>query len=375
MVRQRSTQADVAAMAGVSQATVSFVLNDSAPVGVRISDETRDRVREAIRITGYSANPVAQRLAGGRNQILGVFTYEATFPRGGRDFYGAFLVGIEHAAEKLGVDMLLFTSARVVDGRRRLTRDGWQRLGIADGCLLLGQQEDRGELQHLLDTNYPFVFIGRRESAGGRLPYVGADYVSATARQVDRLVALGHARIGYAGEQGADQPTVDRVAGYRDAMRAHGLPPRFVDLGDPAAAATEVAERGLTALLLAPESYPDRLVDELARLDMRVPSDVSVLLLGQPHHVREGSPAWSGFAVPREEMGARAVVLLSRIVDSDSPAARGAGGGEGASRLTDADLHQMLDCPDVDGETIAAASTAASESTPITAALSEGTPA
>ncbi|MDT0157654.1 LacI family DNA-binding transcriptional regulator [Microbacterium sp. ARD32] len=171
MPRHRFTQADVAAVAGVSQSTVSFVLNGNAPAGVRISEETRTRVLEAIRITGYSANPVAQRLAGGRNQILGVFTYEKTFPRGGRDFYGGFLNGIEHAAEQLGVDMLLFTSARVVDGRRQLTRDGWQRLGLADGCLLLGQREDQSELQHLLDTNYPFVFIGKRVSEGRRLPW------------------------------------------------------------------------------------------------------------------------------------------------------------------------------------------------------------
>ncbi len=196
MPRRRVTQADVAAMARVSQSTVSFVLNGNAPSGVRISEETRHRVLDAIRITGYSANPIAQRLAGGRNQILGVFTYETTFPRGGQGFYGAFLNGIEHAAEKLGVDMLLFTSARVVAGQRRLARDGWQRLGIADGCLLLGQQEDRGELQHLLDTNYPFVFIGKRVSEGRTLPYVGADYVSATERQVERLVGLGHRRIG-----------------------------------------------------------------------------------------------------------------------------------------------------------------------------------
>lgn len=67
MPRHRFTQADVAAMAGVSQSTVSFVLNGNAPVGVRISEETRKRVLDAIRITGYSANPVAQSLAGGRN--------------------------------------------------------------------------------------------------------------------------------------------------------------------------------------------------------------------------------------------------------------------------------------------------------------------
>lgn len=350
MPRHRSTQADVAAIAGVSQATVSFVLNDSAPAGVRISAETRQRVVDAIRITGYSANPMAQRLAGGRSQLLGVFTYEPTFPRGGRDFYGAFLVGIEHAAEKLGVDMLLFTSARVVDGRRKLTHEGWQRLGVADGCLLLGQHEDRGELQHLLDTNYPFVFIGKRESEGRRLPYVGADYVSATARQVERLALLGHTRIAYAGEQSTDQPTVDRVTGYREGMRKAGQPPRFVDLGDPAAAAEEIIERGITGLLLAPESYPDTIEDELLRRGASVPGDVSMLLLGQPHHSRAGSPVWSGFAVPREEMGARAVLLLSRIIAEDR-----APKGAAVARVTDADLHQLLECPDIDGETLAAA--------------------
>lgn len=273
---------------------------------MRISEETRQRVLDAIRITGYSANPVAQRLAGGRNQILGVFTYEATFPRSGRDFYGPFLVGIEHAAEKLGIDILLFTSARVVDGRRRLTRDGWQRLGIADGCLLLGQHEDRGELQHLLDTNYPFVFIGKRGSDGGRLPYVGADYVAATARQVERLVELGHERIGYVGPRGTDQPTLDRVDAYRATMKAHGLTVRFVELDDVPATAAEIVDQRLTAVVVAPENSPEELVDELEDRGVRVPADVSVLLLGQPHHGRPGGRRWSGFSIPREEMGARA---------------------------------------------------------------------
>lgn len=369
MPRHRSTQADVAAMAGVSQSTVSFVLNGNAPVGVRISEETRTRVLEAIRITGYSANPVAQSLAGGRNQILGVFTYETTFPRGGRDFYGPFLVGIEHAAEQVGVDILLFTSARVVDGKRRLSRDGWQRLGIADGCLLLGQHEDQGELQHLLDTNYPFVFVGKRVSEGRMLPYVGADYIAATTRQVERLIASGHRRIGYAGLQGADQSTLDRVDGYRQAMRANGLPLRFVDLHDVPVGAEEIAERRLTAILVAPENAPDELADALEERGLRVPHDVSMLLLGQPIHHGRASRRWSGFTVPREEMGARALVLLSRIVEREAASGRVAD----ANALDDADLHQILDCPDVDGESLAPARDVEDRAQALTTSVSTGT--
>lgn len=354
MPRHRSTQADVAAMAGVSQSTVSFVLNGNAPQSVRIPEETRNRVLDAIRITGYSANPVAQRLAGGRNQMIGVFTYETTFPRGGHDFFGAILNGIEGAAEQLGVDMLLFTSARVVDGKRRLARDGWQRLGIADGCLLLGQQEDAEELQHLLDTNYPFVFVGKRVSEGRTLPYVGADYVSATERQVGRLVAAGHTRIGYVGALGDDQSTKDRLEGFRSAMRAHGLPLRYVDAHDVESAADEVEERGLTGLLIATEHDPDEIETALAARGLRVPADVSMLVLGQRRHATSARRSWTGFAVPRAEMGARALVLLSRIIDEDSAPQSGRTRAAALPRLDDADLHQLLDCADIEGETLAA---------------------
>lgn len=373
MPQRRFTQTDVAALAGVSQATVSFVLSGRTPSGVRISEETRQRVLDAIRITGYSANPVAQRLAGGRNQILGVFTYETAFPRGGRDFYGPFLTGIERAAEHIGVDLLLFTSARVVEGSRRLTRSGWRRLGIADGCLLLGQHENRAELQHLLDTNYPFVFVGRRESEGGRLPYVGADYLAATRRAVERASALGHQRIGYVGARTSDQPTLDRIAGYRSAMAERALPPVFIESGEDAQVAMQIAERELTTVLLAPENDPDELRLALSALRIRVPDDLSVLLLGQPHQRLPGPTSWSGFTIPREQMGARALQMLSRLAGTPTPGAEGSGAAAAGTFPSDvprpqlpgtdvhdgtSNLHQLVECTDVSGETLLPPNTA-----------------
>ena len=58
---KRLTQQDIARMAGVSQATVSLVLNNRQDAGVRIAPETRARVLEVIRRTGYVANPIARR--------------------------------------------------------------------------------------------------------------------------------------------------------------------------------------------------------------------------------------------------------------------------------------------------------------------------
>ncbi|GAA2769818.1 hypothetical protein GCM10020219_042040 [Nonomuraea dietziae] len=163
-------------MAGVSQTTVSLVLNGRAEGEVRISPETRDRVLQVIRETGYVADPAARRLVERRNRIYGVFTYEAVFPAESADFYHPFLVGIEECAEEAGCDLLLFTSAKVEQGEWRRIFSAESRIRLADGCVLLGRTIDRDDLSRLLTEGIPFVSVGRRDDAGGPVPYVGADY-------------------------------------------------------------------------------------------------------------------------------------------------------------------------------------------------------
>ncbi|WP_162795329.1 LacI family DNA-binding transcriptional regulator, partial [Nonomuraea lactucae] len=182
---RRLTQQDIARMAGVSQTTVSLVLNNRAEGEIRISPETRERVLQVIRETGYVADPAARRLAERRNRILGVFTYEAVFPAESADFYHPFLVGIEECAEEAGCDLLLFTGA-TASGERRRIFSAESRVRLADGCVLLGRTVDRGDLARLLAEGVPFVSVGRRDDAGAPVPYVGADYPPAVRALVER---------------------------------------------------------------------------------------------------------------------------------------------------------------------------------------------
>jgi DNA-binding LacI/PurR family transcriptional regulator len=225
----RLTQRDIARLAKVSQTTVSLVLNNRSDVTARIPAETRDRVLKVIRETGYQADPLARRMLRQRNQILGVFTYESVFPSSSGDFYHPFLAGIEDCAERLGCDLLLFTSAPVTEGRRRIFHEN-NRLRIADGCLLLGRQIPGDELARLLAEGYPFVSVGRRDDAGGPVPYVGADYVAATAGMVERALALGHRRLAFVGLGVGAESAADRLRGFRRTAgnRArHELPPEL----------------------------------------------------------------------------------------------------------------------------------------------------
>src|SRR5687768_16025961 len=163
--------ADVAKHARVSEATVSVVLNNRVGEGIRVSEETQQRVWEAVRALGYVPNPSARNLARGRNNLIAVFTFESIFPIDSRNFYYPFLIGIEEEAAVQGYDLLLSTAASDPDMRGRIYRKGANRLKLADGAVLLGHALDRSEITQLLAEGFPFVYVGRRESPGDDISY------------------------------------------------------------------------------------------------------------------------------------------------------------------------------------------------------------
>lgn len=318
MAKRRIRQADVARLAGVSQATVSSVLNNKTDGDVRVSPETTQRIWEAMRKLGYVANPAARRLAGGQNRLLGVFTYEPIFPIEHRNFYYPFLIGIEAEAEAQGFDLLLFTRAAAQGSKRRIYQDGISRLGIADGAILFGLGEDRDEIRRLAGEDFPFVFIGRREISGAEIAYVGADYTSATAEIVRHMFAYGHRKILYLSREVVRESVHDRERGYSLAYREAGLEP---DPGWLLRLAPEMlcAEllnawcgEGITAFIADNDSHARALLRLAAEQGMSPPQDFSLAVLGDPLDLRPGEalPEWTAFRVPRQEMGIHAVRLL-----------------------------------------------------------------
>jgi len=314
--RRRVTQQDIARLAGVSQATVSLVLNDRLDAGVRIGTDTRERVQRVIRETGYVADPVARSLANQHNRIIGVFTYEPVFPRRTRDFYVPFMMGIEENAERLACDLLLMTSAPVRDGRRRIFHEN-NRLRLADGCLLLGRHANRDELAQLVAEEFPFVSIGRRDDAGGPVPYVGADYSAAVTTLVEWAVAAGHRRLAYIGAgTGAESP-VDRFQGFSTGLVTFGIAGRHQKT-DGLAALPALLEDGVTAFFVEEAADCDAFIERLGELGLSVPEDVSVVALGDPTRPEASAIDVATFHIPRREMGLQAVELLNGLLEGTS---------------------------------------------------------
>lgn len=312
---KRLTQKDIAQLAGVSQSTVSFVLNGSPENANRIPPETRERVQKVIRDTGYVADPVARRMVKGLNRILGVFTYEPAFPSAQADFFTPFLLGIEEAAQSLGYDLLLLTGAGI---QRRIFGEN-VRLRLSDGCIILGRQFDRDELARLVTGDFPFVAVGRRDDAGGPVPYVGGDYVPATHALVARARQLGHSKIAYIGLNQGAESTVDRWTGFEPALADTTLVySRFSVGGVPSETLDAILQSGATCVFCT--ELADAIGVEAAARErgLSVPADLSIVVLG--NHIRAEEPGrrFTSFAIPREAMGRAATEMLVRRVENDA---------------------------------------------------------
>lgn len=326
----RPRQAEVARLAGVSQATVSLVLSDKAQ-GSAISDETRQRVLDAARSLGYVPDPAAQRLAAARNNLLGVFSFTATFPTDVQHSYYPFLVGVEQEAAARGYDLVLFTGSSS-GGAGASRPDALSRVRLADGCLFLGRHAPVAELKRMVADGFPVVHLGRRDELEG-LPWVGADYVSASGEVVGHLAALGHRRIVLVREDDDAPASTDRQQGFLEGLEAAGLPggPEAVfRSADPEGDLTPERLRhwlaeGVTALV-AEETDTGAAWRALCRAvdaaGLTCPDDLSLALLGSPPGDLLAGPQATGFDIPRPELGAAAVRLLAARVagkEADEP--------------------------------------------------------
>ncbi|WP_198663640.1 LacI family DNA-binding transcriptional regulator [Jiangella endophytica] len=331
---RRVTQSDVARAANVSTAIVSTVINGKNDA-IRVSEQTRERVWQAVRELHYTPNIAAQSLAGGRNRIIGAFTYQRLFPWESRDFYYEFLLGIEEEAEAVAHHLLLFTGAKNDSGERSIYNRDANMLRLADGAILVGGRVDSGELAKLSADGYPFVMIGRHDDVGPQVSWVAADYAAGAGSVVEDLYARGHRRLLYVAGTRTQETLVERRTGFAAACARHRLGakrarmvafgaanpdlPRVPVAGDEAAVLAAAQESGATAVIAESSYVAHRLYEAALARGVDVPGALSVVGLGD-HGDRENvlspDPALTLLRTPSREIGAAAVRMLLRLLDA-----------------------------------------------------------
>ena len=203
----RPTIRHVAERAGVSVATVSRALNDKRDVSV----QTRERVREAARSLGYSADRTARALVTQQTRLVAAVVGDNA---GHRDlsliFFGKVLAAISHRLAQSRYDPLLLQPLDV---------DPHQRF---DAAILIGVDNDDPLVAELAARDVPLVGVDVR-CPGKRTAYVGSDHAGGVRLALAHLHVLGHRRIAHVAGAQNTVAGIERLRPFRDEAARLGL--------------------------------------------------------------------------------------------------------------------------------------------------------
>jgi len=220
--RKRPTQVDVARAAGVSQTTVSLVLNQRTDISV--PDGTRQRVLDVIAELGYIPDRTARSLRTSKTYTIAGIIPDITNP-----FYPDFERGVQDSAEQCGYDLMIFNTDGDAAKERKALRSVQQ--SRADGIVGVFFHLNMADFRPLLEANLPVVRMEPRCRKTGQLPLdsLYVDNARATNEIVTYLVGQGRRRIVML--TGGHGPRDQRVMGYRQAVSQAGLPELVVEAG------------------------------------------------------------------------------------------------------------------------------------------------
>lgn len=310
-----TTMLEVAKRAGVSKATVSRVLSGNGYV----SQETKDRVFQAIEESGYRPNLLARSLATNKTQTLGLVVTNTLY-------HGVYF------------SELLFHAAR-------MTEDQGRRLILADGKH--SAEEEREAIQYLLDLkcdaiiiyprflsvdemdtlvkshSQPIMVLNRRLRKNSS-HCVWCDQKKSSFNAVATLIAMGHRDIAFI-TGSLDSPTgIERLSGYKDALAQHGVPLRneLIVQGkwspESGAAGVETLLANSVNFSALVASNDDMAIGAMKRLNERgitVPTQVSVIGFDDIAIAPYVIPALSSVKIPVTEMIKETIERLIFMLD------------------------------------------------------------
>lgn len=314
---QRVTIHDVARRAGVSISTVSHALSGRRP----ISEETRQRVREAITTLGYRADPSARSLRTRRSGLLGLVLRPRDAATGsllGAETFNRLsgAVAIETLARKLGlihVPDILDPSVREVP---------------MDGCLVAHPYRSDEVRAELLRRELPIVTIDEDPDDPGYPWSVNLDYASAMKSLLRGVCGQGVRRpllVTGTEDNAWNRRTRDA---FIDWCPGRGLEPWHASLfeGEGSDNAARLAMHVLDGetppdvMILATSGFAVAVASVASSLGLRVPGDLRIVALTDTECARNSEVPITAMDLPHERLAAEAVrLLLARISGAESP--------------------------------------------------------
>jgi LacI family transcriptional regulator len=317
----RPTQVDVASLAGVSRATVSYVVNDVPDA--RVPDETRQRILDAIEELGYEPDARARALRSGSTKTIALIV-----PDLGNPHFCEYATGIEEAARALGYHLVISSTTMndeyAVDIFKDFARRRFDGLIIASS-FILESDEAQSTFAQIQKRGLPIVELTEIYEVDS----VSADYSEATREVMSYLLSLGHRRIGLIYGVGGHQLGQDRLEPYLEALKTADIPiddnlvmecgPTIEDGYQAALKLLKLAPRP-TALIAINDLLAIGAVRAAADLNLRVPDDLSLVSYDNIPMANYLVPRLTSVTKNARTLGRKAFeLLLARIQNPDTP--------------------------------------------------------
>lgn len=263
---------DLAALSGVSRATVSRVIN-----GGPVADETRRRVLAVLEDTGYRPNAAARTLATGRSRVVGVVIHVDPHELFQDPYFSQLLQGMSDALSEQTVGMMLWLGNRSKE--ETLDRILW--MSLLDGVIVTASTIEDPLVDGLLASSLPTVLIGHRR-ADRNASYVDIDNVHAAESVTAHLLKIGRRRIGHITGRRGTVAGEERLAGFCRALERAGCSADDLvvdgdfDAGSGADGASVLLDRGVDAIFCANDATARGALATIRARGLRVPEDIAL---------------------------------------------------------------------------------------------------
>lgn len=309
------TVLDVAKRAGVAPITVSRVINNSGYISV----ETKNRVELAIKELGYVPNTLARGLRSKRTNTLALVVTDITNP-----YFTSMARGVEDVAGASDYTVIYCNTDESETKEEKYANILAQRQ--VDGVLLVPACGNTASIKFLTANGINVVVLDRRIT-GVETDSVRADSQKGAKQLIQLLISLGHERIAIITGPETVSTSMDRIAGYREALKDAGLEENEMvyfggfnqDSGYCSTLDAMQKNNKPTAIFAANNFILIGVMKALREFGLKVPEDISVVGFDDFPESMLVKPFFTAAVQPAYEMGRLAAqLLLNRISSSCS---------------------------------------------------------
>ena len=316
---------DVAKKAGVATSTVSRTIQDHSS----ISEKTKIKVRQAMADLGYVPNFSAQSLASKTTKTIGVIMPVSD----GVAFKNPFFLEVIREISKVCNEkhyMVSLASGKDT-GELLESIQMMARRGTVDGFIVLYSTWEDQIIEYLHEANLIYAMVGRPYLFENETLYVDNDNRLSGKDATNYLLQKGHTQIGYVGDDLDQVVTIERMAGFRDALQEAGIainPQQSILMTDsdneavtqPLENLFQQQKTAPTALVVSDDMLAVTVMQRLLMLGYQVPTDVSIISFNNSIFAKMAYPKLTSIDINVPQLGQQvALKLIDKIEEKEAP--------------------------------------------------------